>query len=809
MYTWPLDRQGFVTHYMVSGPKVTPFTSEARDSNQLRYEAYLRSVIPQHAPVPHAERVLVREDSRLGMPWRFQGGQDGAFVNLSDFYPVMQRVEFDVCAVLVAPQEMAVRAVVWSYAAVDVFCNGIPAGGIAQPMYKPIGRSELTLRLRAGENLIYLSCEALGVRDTRSVAGLQLVDAHTGVRVTLPDEALADSVGPALAFVESAALEPDALVFSRPAPAGTQWAWTRYEVDFAKAGRPLQWQSAEGLTRVPLPDGEANLVLRASVDGGFVRRRMERTEQIRPQLVRPVPTREDNARLIYERIAAVDSLSRGEKFGFPIANMLARKLLGDNSHDDARLMEEMLDLIETRVDCSDFLICGLIRHLKHYDVPADTARRIRQVLTHFRYWMDQDGFDGMCFWSENHCLMFYASAMQVGELYPDDDFPLAGMTGRQLHEWGRGKVLDWLDDVEACGFEEFLSTVYTCVTFAALINVVDFSEEAIAKRAAAITDRMLRMLATHTFKGGIVAPQGRVYRGALYPFAAGAMALMNLADPAQPYDYAEGWLGFYATSGYRFPADLPELMAKPASVSYTTGNARIVLEKHEDWCLTSVQSPREPFERWRNITRLAQADASSHEFVKSYNECFHGTSCFAPGVHGYQQHLWYAALDGEAAVFINHPGSASEGGDMRPGYWHGNGVFPALKQEGALLGMIYRIPKEQPLHYVHLYCPECRFDEVRREGGWLLLRKGSGYIGVWSSVPMEPWNGMNFGCEQRMWGDEVACVVLCAGREMQSMDAFAEKAAALRPAYRAKDRLLTAADFSLVWRRGEDDTQVL
>ena len=809
MYTWPLDRQGFVTHYMVSGPRVTPFTSEARDSNQLRYEAYLRSIIAQHAPVPHAEHVSIHEDSRLGLPWRFQGGRDGAFVNLSDFYHVMKRVEFDVCAVLIAPRVMTVRAVVWSYAAVDVYCNGIAVGGLKQPVYKPIEHAEITLFLREGPNVIYLACEALGVRDTRSVAGLQLAQAQGEIRVTLPDEALSQDVGPALEFVESASLEPDALVFSRPAPAGTQWAWVRHEADFAKAKRSIEWQSAEGLTRVPLAEGNANLILRAAVDGGFVRRHLERMEQIRPQVIRPVPTVLENTRLIFERIAAVESLSRGEKFGFPIANMLSRRFLGDESREDARLMDEMLDLIETRVDCSDFLVCGLIRYIKNYEVPEQTAQRIRQVLTHFRYWMDQDGFDGMCFWSENHCLMFYASAMQVGELYPEDDFPLAGMTGRQLHEWGKGKVLDWLTDVETHGFEEFLSTVYTCVTFAALINVIDYSEEAISLRAQKLTDQMLRMLAQHTFGGGIIAPQGRVYRNVLYPFAAGSMALMNLADPAQPYDYGEGWLGFYATSRYHFPEDLPELMARPASVSYTTGNARIVLEKHEDWCLTSVQSPREPFERWENITKLPQADASSHEFVKSYNECFHGTTCFAPGVHGYQQHLWYAALDAQAAVFINHPGSASEGGDMRPGYWHGNGVFPALKQEGALLGTIYRIPKEHPLHYVHLYCPECRFDEVRREGSWLLLRKGGGYIGVWSSVPMEPWNGMNFGCEQRMWGDEVACLVLCAGKETENLDAFARKAAALRPVYDARERRLTAEGFSLVWREGHDDTQVL
>ena len=811
MASWHLDREGFITHYMISGPRVTPFACAERDTNQLRYEAYLRSIVAEHPALSGAEHVSALENSRLGLPWHFQGGRDGAFINLSDFYADMRRVAFDAATALIVPREIKVRAVLWSYAAVDVYLGGVKAGGLRQPVYKPIGRAEITLPLRPGKNVLYLACEALGVRDTRSVVGIQILDSRDEIRVTLPDEQLAEAAAPALNFLESAELKPHALRFSRPAPEGTCWAWDEYDPDYAHAHLPKAWQDVSGKTQIDLPDGKTHLTLRLffGEQKHILQRPFERTEQIRPAYIRPTPSFEENLSLIYRRIADVESLSRGEEFGFPIANMLARKYLGDASKDDGRLMRETLDLIEKRVDCADFLVCGLIRYLKNYPVSQDVADRARQVLTHFRYWMDQDGFDGMCFWSENHCLMFYASAMQAGDMYPEEYFPLARMKGRELHAWGRGKVLDWLDDIEKYGFEEFLSTVYMCVTFAALINVVDFAEEAISVRAAKITDKLLSMLATHTFKGGIIAPQGRVYRGVLYPFQAGAMALMNLADPGQPYDYGEGWMGFYATSRYRFPDGLKEKMALPASLSYTTGNARIVLEKHKDWCLTSVQSPRQPFTRWENETQKPDADPSSHAFVKSYNERFHGTTCFQPGVYGYQQHLWYAALDGEAAVFINHPGSASEGGDMRPGYWHGNGVFPALKQQGAILGLIYCIPEAHPLHYIHLYCPECRFDEVRREGDWLLLRKEKGFIGLWNSVPMEPWNGENFGCEQRMWGSEIACLCVCAGEETANMDAFSRNTAALKPIYCPESKTLTAKAFSLTWQKGEDDTQAL
>ena len=808
MTAWELDREGFIQHYLVSGPQVEPFTNAEKDPNQLRYEAYLRSIVARHEPLTHADCAAATENSRLGMPWRFQGGRDGSFVNLSDFYATMQRVRFDAATALIAPEEMQAGVMIWGYTAVDLYLNGKAVGGLEQPVYKPISRKRITLTLKKGVNVLYLACETLGVRDTRSVVGLQILNGRERLQVTLPDQKTAGEVQKALSFLETTEMREDVLSFPEAAPAGTQWAWREPEPDYARASAPVLWHPAEGQTALSLEEGKTRLALRVPAGSGMVQRLFERTEQIRPRRVQPVPGREENLKLILRRIAEVESLDRGE-FGFPIANMLARKATGTESPRDEALMADMLDLIEQRVDCADFLVCGLIRYLKHYPVGEETAARIRQVLTHWRYWMDEDGFDGMCYWSENHCLMFYTNAMLAGEMYAEDFFPLAGRSGRELSAWGRGKVLDWLEDVESWGFEEFHSTVYMCVTFAALINVIDFTEPAIARRAAALTDDMLRRLADHTFKGGIIAPQGRVYRGVLYPFQAGAMALMNLADPEQPYDYGEGWLGMYATSGYALPADLKERMDRPASLNYTSGNARIILEKREDWCLTSVQIPRESFTRWENVTRKAEADPSSHAFVKSYNECFHGTTCFQPGCYGYQQHLWYAALDGEAAVFINHPGSDSEGGDMRPGYWHGSGVFPALKQDGGMLGMIWQIPDEHPFHYIHLYFPECRFDEIRREENWLLARKGNGYIGIWSNVPFEPWTGINSHCEQRMWGSRIACLCICAGRETRNMAAFADRLKAMKPAYDAETGILQAGDYRLAYLPGKDDTQYL
>ena len=67
---------------------------------------------------------------------------------------------------------------------------------------------------------------------------------------------------------------------------------------------------------------------------------------------------------------------------------------------------------------------------------------------------------------------------------------------------------------------------------------------------------------------------------------------MNLVNPEVPYAYGEGWLAFYGTSSYHFPENLKELMEKEVCTEYKTGNALIRLEKNEDYCMTSVQSPR-------------------------------------------------------------------------------------------------------------------------------------------------------------------------------------------------------------------------
>lgn len=74
-----------------------------------------------------------------------------------------------------------------------------------------------------------------------------------------------------------------------------------------------------------------------------------------------------------------------------------------------------LDYIERCGDCADFLVIGFIRLLYNYEISNALKERVKGPLS-FRYWMGEEGNDGMCFWSENHALMFYGAQLVIGNV---------------------------------------------------------------------------------------------------------------------------------------------------------------------------------------------------------------------------------------------------------------------------------------------------------------------------------------------------------------------------------------------------------
>lgn len=860
MAGWKPGTDGYIMQYMTAGPLETPFASETKDANQLRLEARLRREIEEEMPdeireeLPDSSReaagrstadpagaVRLGEPASNGCPWGIQASSDNVFIDVSGFYSTLHKINFEAAAVLSAAEDCTVTARLWSYMAVTFYLNGRKAGCIQDPIYKPVHSLTLTLKLRAGRNLLHFFCRNLGVRDTRNMLAMQILDHRDEIMVLLPDASCQEAVSEDLRRLSLVRIQDDRLVL--PDRERTEISFRRATPDYEESAKPdtvicadsrCGAGSAQGEERQVSPaaslpeNGEKDnpewiavpqdiSLVKVTVKGEryTLSRRLEFSDRIQPVCL-PAETAAgmsdaENHHRIFEEIAAIKSLNRGE-FGFAIMDILARKAVGREEPGDRERLLSDLSLIEQRVDCADFLVCGLIRYMKNYPMDPALSARAREVLLSFRYWMNMQGSDGMCFWSENHSLMFYQSAMLIGEMYPENWFSRAEMSGRALSEYGRGKVLQWLDDVEKDGFEEFLSTVYMCVTFAALLNLVDYGPEDISRRASALCDRLLRELALQSFKGSVIAPMGRVYRGVIYPFTDGAQSILHYIDPAVPYTYGEGWLAYLCTSRYRMPAELKSLMQAPAEVRYETGNAEICLVKNDGYCLTSVASPREDGSgrKWENIRNRRDADTDTHLFNKSFNESFHGTSFFQPGTFGYQQHMWYAALSGSAVLFANHPGTTSEQSDMRPGYWYGNGLMPAVKQDRDRIGTVYVCEDSFPIRFTHVYCPLHRFSRSLVTEHWIFLAAGKGYLALWSSGKLIPYQGMLTDCEFRVYDSENAYYCF-AGRkeEYSSLEDFAAAARAEQPEYDRKTRCLTARDFRLCYVHGDDRTQII
>ncbi len=760
-----LNRNGYITKYLIAGRREQKFENSNRDINQLRYEKYLRGQVADHVPLEWSGPVRIGEESPIGEPWRYYYSNGNIFVDDSCFCLELRRVELLGATKLIVERDLDADVFIWSYGALDVWLNGEEAARIEKPVYKPISRKKAVFSLKQGENDLYVRLQTLGVRDTRVSFSIQFLNHREEIRVQLPDGEGTEPYVRAEEILASAILDGKKLSFAAPLPEESVIRYDTGNQDFRKKENTHVVRRVGGLQELCLED-YASFTVRISLGNGSLERSFERMELCGPVFLNPESGSGMGkigriSRQELEKIAQVTSITRGENDGFALYPMLARNALGEQGEADREEIRVTLRQIGRRMDCSDFMTCGLVRLMKTCELDEEIKKEICETMLGFRYWMDEDGFDGMCFWSENHSLMFYETAYFFGREYPDDIFIRSGKTGTELSKNAKERIREWLADVCEEGFDEFNSGPYTVITFAALLNLIDFAEEELAEPAWKAADIILHAVAVHTFRNVVVSPQGRVYRDVIYPWLQHIQGLVHYVNPEAPWVYNE-WLSALATSRYRAPEDMKTLMEQTGWHSYSTSNARVDIYRTKDYMLTSVESPRRDgvSRVWENS--MGPEEQNSFHYTRSLNECFHGTMQFEPGVYGYQQHMWYAALDQDLVVFANHPGQSCEAkSEVRPGYWYGNGIMPALRQEKNMLAALYEIPESHPIHFVHIFWNEKAFDEAGREGNWLFGRKGESYIGIWCSAEPTAHDDMLFNCEQRLYTDQAGLVCIC------------------------------------------------
>ncbi len=802
--------QKFIMEYLVSGPYETDAKQSPKNINQLDYEINMRKSIPDNPMKKPDNDIVLNGQSALGLPWCYHYDYGNWFVDYSRGYEVLKEVEMQAVTGIVSNVEQTIDITIWSYCAIGLWCNNAFVGGIEKAVYKPMSKQEVSLDLKAGYNEILIKLQTLGVRDTRIVFGLELAKDCEGIHIELsPKYGDFSELRDVKKWLDNLKLNGQYLINDAPAPKDTAIVYDANEHDFSKINQNKEKTDISRSKQVKLCSDNPYVRVICNMDATRLSRRFIQLEAVMPRYENAVSFDENKVKLL-RKIGSVESLNRGNKFGFAMSNVLARRAIDNVLDKDESLLYETLNQIERRYDCTDFMIAGLIRYIKNYSVDSKFEARMKTVLTNYRYWMTHTGEDAMCFWSENHALLFYSAAMFCGEMYPEEYFPRAEMTGKQLTEFGEKRVLEWIEDVEEYGFEEFLASIYVSVTFIALLNLIDFAKEEISQRAKKITDYLVAILAKHTFDGSVYGPMGRVYGDVIFPFQQGTQALVHLMNPSAPYDYSEGWMAFYATSSYEFAQKHIELMHNDIMEVYNSGNARIHLNKQQNYVLTSVESPRRDasYIRWENVTLAEKSNQENHEYTKSLNERFHGTTYFEPGVSGYQQHLWYGGLDNSTPVFVSHPGGTTASCTVRPGYWYGNGVFPAIIQVDNMIGSIYCIPSTHPIHFTHVFWPKVRMEQTIYSDGWLFGQKNDGFIALWCSHKMEKHEDQLSECEFRVYSSESAYLCICSDTwQHSSFHEFMDYCKEQTPYYEVKEKRLTSKKIDMIYTSATDLTQ--
>jgi hypothetical protein len=492
----------------------------------------------------------------------------------------------------------------------------------------------------------------------------------------------------------------------------------------------------------------------------------------------------EERRQAYLTFSASDSSEAGFRVGF--FSQIARLALG--LPVDEAPIREGIAFVDSRRDCCDFAVGGLLRILYLYDESPNISREliadIEACLLRFKYWWDEPkGDNNRCYHTENHQIIFHSDELLAGQRFKDRVFSNNDKDGRYHIDHALHYIRRWLDFRVRFGYSEWLSHCYFEEDLLALVNLYDFAEDPEIRRQAKLQiDIILFEMALHTYRGVFGSTHGRTYafliKGARREGSASTAKLMfGMGLFNNPSSLGTIPL---ATSSYRCPpifekiaADLDESMTIRERHSLNVDDAPgfgLSYDSLEDghlyWSVQDYTHPSiydlaqrvrqlrsimlyenyderyEQIQRWQIeehgevVDRDIDCHAMTEVHVETYRTPDYMLSCaqdYRPGKPGYQQHVWQATLGPDAVIFTNHPGADDE--RSRPNYWAGNGILPRAAQHQNVLVCITHLPDTDAFPFTHAYFPTHAFDEVTERGGWIFGRKGEGYVALYSSHP--------------------------------------------------------------------------
>lgn len=795
------NEAGFIHHWLISGCKDTPYATDYTNPDQLEFEIRLREQIADDSLAAVPQNIKLGEAGLEEHPWEYYPAFYNWFVDRYKFYFLLTKVELYASTVLCVCAQKKVEARLWTYAAAELWVNGQKTAAITKAVYKPMNYADVTLELKPGENDIFVRLQNLGVRDTRTIFGLQLKGDFADVTVKTHDYERVLPLIAAEEMLRKVCLRDSRLLLDQEPT-----------IPIAVNSKALWEKGCE----YPLTDGSVEIKLSTVVNGTVLERKLENSPADKPRYGNAKSLEAHRQKYFSGLYAHYDYRLQNLRYALMLDKVRLDKPF---SEEDFQVTRSSLKEIHSRVDCADFDLLDLLRIMltSQNKYPEDLREEIKEVILNFRYWMDENGSDGMCFFSENHALCFHACQLMAGKLYPQERFVRSGRTGKEQAAVAADRCRQWLDSIETAGSEEFSAPGYMAVTLIGLFALVDFAEEDVARRAWQQCDRILESACSHFFDGAMISPCGRIYGDVIKPFKQAVLSLMNYFRKDLPLRDGTKIGPIYELTHYQADPRVLDLIHSEIHRTYEAGNAQVHICKTGCYMLTSVASPRSDDFRGGWSGEAARREnpfetgAFTYSYVKGLNERFHGTTLFQPGVYGYQQHMWSAALSNECVVFVNHPGVTHQMASMRPGYWYGNGLFPALRQWDNILLAIYSMDEKYPICFTHTYFPRHTFDEVWKEGNWLFGRKGKGLIALWCSCSLTEHNDYLTDCEYRAYEKAQGYVCICSDTDAEgSFARFMDRCHSRAVTFDAKTLTLHDGEGHTIQYKAEfNDSQVV
>lgn len=583
---------------------------------------------------------------------------------------------------------------------------------------------DVEILLPSGASDVIVSSWNVALREVRQTVSLQVIGLP--VRVVLPTPG-ADPVlsAAAEAILDSVAIrqwESDGRSFELSGPAEVD---LRVSINGVSMGMVRLDPNGRGCVTVTEAEGDSSqasmlgtseMVVRVEVDQqGAVAGRDLLVANL-PFATRDQPrgTPDDWRRELLEHVAESSGTARA----------LARAALsGDGVVVREADLDTALRFVADRCDCADFESVGLM--LLWHRVPEQRwapglRDRVRDALVGFKYWIDQPGLDAMCYFTENHQLVWHTAETLAGEAFADEKFTNAGWTGAQHADHGRALALAWIRRKLTAGFSEFDSNAYLAIDALALVALVDHAaDETLRTAARTLLDKVLLSLACNSWRGVHGAAHGRSYTPTL------RAACLEETAPIMWWAWGMGALNdavlpatALATSSYVLPEVIRAIAADPDA----------------DWTGTQHYEGSYAFER-----DLLRRDYVSDMVIRrGRGGMVASVQDYRYGLPGLQEHVWGVTLPGRLQVWAAAPAAYNHGSHTRPSGWVGNLVLPRVRQHDRTVIALYAAASLEGLPAVQLWFPVDRMDEWTEQGEWVVGRKREGLVAVAAEGGFEP-----------------------------------------------------------------------